>query len=193
VSLHADGRITADVTYDDPPRVAFGSDAYTSDFEMYPRNPSATPAWLAAHLAAPCGWYGARWQLDLTAPGVPRSPRVEIDATTTEQGRAWLLEIQDRLGQAGHRVRARRDDGEDGRGNPTVYDELIVDLGTGFVSVAFFRDLILWTVDVAVDDCDEATFRTAARSILSTLRAVSGYEIDPAAVSASERGLLGLD
>jgi len=193
VLVHADGRITADFNYDNPPRATFGSDTYASDFEMFPRDPSATPAWLAEHLAAPRGWYGARWQFSLTAPGANRTSPAAIDATTTDQGHAWMLDIQARLAQAGHQVQARRDDGEDGRGNPTVYDELIVPLGTGELAVSFFRDLILWTAEVTAEDCDEATFRTAARSVLATLRAVSGYELDPAEVDADERALLGLD
>jgi hypothetical protein len=47
-----------------------------------------------------------------------------VDATTTGEGHRWALAIQDRLREAGHTVGWGQDEGEDGRGNPSMYDDL---------------------------------------------------------------------
>ncbi|WP_448629778.1 hypothetical protein [Cellulomonas soli] len=136
-------------------------------------------------------WHGARWQFDLMAPDAPPVLAAAIDATTTAQGHAWAVSIQDHLRAQGHGVRAQTDQGEDGRGNPVTYEALIVEVGDGYMSVAFFRDLILWTVDVAAADCDGETFQVTARAVLAAIETVSGWSLAPAAASSDERMLLG--
>ncbi|GAA3813291.1 hypothetical protein [Cellulomonas soli] len=191
VDVCADGRITADFNYDNPPRVEFDPSAYAADLEKFPRAPAVTPAWLADIAAAPTGWHGARWQFDLMPTDANSSVDMVIDATTTAEAHVWAVAIRERLQTGGYAVHAQFDQGEDGRGNATTYEALVVEVGGGYMSIAFFRDLILWTVDVAADDCDAETFQVAARAALAAIEATSNYVLPAQAASAYERTLLG--
>ncbi|WP_149202885.1 hypothetical protein [Actinotalea subterranea] len=191
VVVRADHTITAEFNYDRRPQAEFDTSAYAADLEKFPRSPAATPAWLADALAAPPTWYGMRWQIDLTPGGAPRPE--PIDGTTTDEARAWSREILQRLMSAGLHVTPETDEGEDGAGNVTVYDQLTLDIGTGYMALSFFRDLIFWTTEVFAHDCDAATFESVARTVLAAVAGVSGYVPEPDHLSTDEKRLLGLE
>ncbi|MDC7120242.1 hypothetical protein OMK64_01680 [Cellulomonas fimi] len=174
IRVTPDGRITADFDYDHEPTYEFAPDSWRRDAERFPRTPENTPDWLAAK-AQPAGWLGARWQIDLTPGGVDRDPSRPLDATTTAEAREWSTLIAARLRAGGHGVERGADVGRDPEGNEVQYDELVVDVGEGYMALAFWRDLIFWSADVFADQVDEATFIATARAVLTSVREVTGY------------------
>lgn len=191
ITIFADGRITTDFDYDNEPAYDFAPNSWAEDAEKFPRTPENTPAWLAAKVEQP-DWVGARWQLEFTADGAVLDNSAPLDATTTEQGHAWCTQIAQQLRERGHDLTQGVDDGEDGRGNPVQYDELTLNLGSGYMALAFFRDEVFWTTEVWPHDVDQTTFTTLARDVLTVVRETTGYDIgdqpDP-----YERKLLALD
>ena len=117
------------------------------------------------------GWGGARWQADLTAGGVPVDESAAIDATTTPEARARLVRVAARLGELGVGVRERQDEGEDADGNAVLYDQLVVDVGEGYMAVCFWRSTIFWSVDVRPEHLDGDRFRQVARAVLAAVEA----------------------
>ncbi|MDC7121121.1 hypothetical protein OMK64_06180 [Cellulomonas fimi] len=190
IRVTADGRVSADFDHDEPAH-DFGHASWAVDVASFPRTPENTPAWLVAKVSEP-EWSGARWQIDLTPGGAPRDRSRPVDATTTLQGRTWCVAVAERLRVAGIGVRRGTDVGESAAGDAVEYDELAIDVGEGHMALAFWRDLIFWSVDVFADDVDEATFTSVARAVLVAVRDTTGHapSVPP---SSYERRLLGLE
>lgn len=136
-------------------------------------------------------WAGARWQVELLPPGAPRPSAASLDATTTPEAHAWAATIRERLAAAGVEAQLRQDDGEDGRGNPTTYDELLVTVGEGHMALAFWRGVVAWTVDVFPDQADRGTVAGVASRTLAAAQEITGYVLDPERLGPDERSLLG--
>jgi len=190
ITVRTDARLATDFDYDNEPEYGFAPNSWVAESQKFPRTPQNTPAWLAAKVDQP-DWVGARWQLEFTADGAVLDRAQPLDGTTTDQGHLWSAEIAQRLRSRGHDVAQRVDDGEDGQGNEVQFDELTVTLGTGYMSLAFFRHEVFWTTEAWPDEVDEAPFIALARDVLDVVRDVTGYDIgnqpDP-----YERKLLGL-
>lgn len=189
--ITSDGRISADFDYDHEPAYDFAEDSWAVDAEKFPRTPENTPAWLAQKVGQ-ATWSGARWQIDLTPDGTARDTSRRLDATTTPQARDWAATIADRLRVAGLRVEQGTDVGEDREGRDVEYVELRINVGEGYMALAFWRDMIFWGVDVFADQVDETTFTAAARAVLTAVRDTTGYA-PGTQLTPYERRLLGLE
>ncbi|MDM8085133.1 hypothetical protein QUV83_10185 [Cellulomonas cellasea] len=190
VTVYADGRIETNFDYDNEPAYPFAPLSWAADAERYPRAAEMTPGWLTAKAEHPA-WAGLRMQVDFTAGGEPISAGAHVDATTTAQGHEWSHAIANRLRAAGHAVREATSEGEDGQGNPAAYDEVLVDVG-GYLSLAFFRDMIFWWVDVAPDQADSEIVTRAVRDVARTVQEVSGWALCSGQLNSYERRVLGL-
>lgn len=189
VTVSAAGGLRADFDYDNEPAFDFGFSAWAADAEQFPREPDATPSWLAAKLTEP-GWLGAHWQLDFTTDGSPLDPSSSLDATTSPTTRAWAVAIADALRAHGLAVMVRSDTGEDGLGQPVEYVELGIAVGH---TIAFWRDVVHWSVNVQPDDVDETSFVRAARTVAATIKDTTGWRPVVGPLDAYERRLLGVD
>ncbi|WP_250445778.1 hypothetical protein [Actinotalea sp. C106] len=152
----------------------------------------APPLTSEQHQAPPPEWLGARWELDLRPAGVPAVPATAIDATTTPEAQDWARAILVQLQALGITARIGQDEGEDGQGNPTTYDELLITVGEGHMALAFWRGLLAWFVDVFPDQCDQASFTHVARTTLAAAQEVSGYTLDLGPLTPTDRALLGV-
>ena len=99
--------------------------------------------------------------------------------------------MRDRLLHAGLSVGLGHDEGEDGSGNPTWYEQLSVRVEGASMELCFWVDTVSWSVDTSDEECREATFTAAARLVASVLTEVTGYVLQ-AHVHPSDRTLLGL-
>lgn len=188
--VEADGRIGLEVDGDNPPPLEPAPGAWADELRRFPRDPQHLPSWLQERAPAEPEWSGARWQVDIRPHGAPPSSATLIDATTTPESRSWALTIVDRLAAEGVEARIRQDEGEDGRGSSTTYDELLVTVGEGYMALAFWRDLIAWTVDVFADQADRATVSDVATRVLSAVQDVTGYSLDRERLGPYERSLI---
>lgn len=193
VVVEAAGRIALDFDYDDPPPLEAAPNSWVEELRRYPREPLHVPSWLAQLAPGGQDWLGARWQVQMRPPGVDAVPASSIDATTTPEAHVSAATLVHRLASAGIDATLRRDEGEDGRGNPTTYDEVVVTVGDGYMALAFWRGLIAWTVDVFPDQADRATFSRVATRVLEAVKEVTGYSADPASLGTYECALLGAD
>ncbi|GAA3817202.1 hypothetical protein [Cellulomonas soli] len=189
VVVFADGRITVDLEHDLEPPFDFAPASWEAELKERPRTAEATPAWLAAKLEHD-DWCGVRLQLGFTPDG-DLAPR-PLDATTTPQGHLWLREIADRLTIAGQRVTLGADEGSDATGAPTVYAEMRVTIGEGYMSVACFTAELFWSVDVFPDQCEKQVAIDTVRTVVQVVDEVTGYRLHATGLSAYERRLLGL-
>jgi|GEM_PF-865732 len=176
VDVFAQGRVAFAFDYDNPPAFDFAPNSWAEDAERFPRTAENTPDWLRAKVQMP-DWVGARWQLDLTPGGAPRDLAAPVDATTTPQGHAWSVAIADRLAGLGYVVERRQDEGEDERGEPAMYDELLIDVGQGSTTLSFFRDSIFWTIELFADEATKEQVMAAARDVQSAVTEVTGYDL----------------
>ncbi len=193
VVVEAAGRIALDFDYDNPPPLEAAPSSWVEELRRYPREPQHMPAWVAQLVPGGQDWLGARWQVQMRAPGVDAPPASWIDATTTPEAHVWAATLVDRLASAGIEATLGEDEGEDGRGNPTTYDEVVVTVGEGYMALAFWRGLIAWTVDVFPDQADRATFSHVATRVLRAVQEVTGYSADVARWASYECALLGAD
>ncbi|MGY4644494.1 hypothetical protein [Cellulomonas sp. URHB0016] len=189
VVAHATGGTTVDFDHDHEPQSRFAPDSWAVDAGRFPRAPEATPAWLTQKTVRP-EWGGARWQVDLTADGVPVDDSAPIDATTTPEARARLVRVAARLGELGVGVRERQDEGEDADGNAVLYDQLVVDVGEGHMAVCFWRSIVFWSVEVRPEHVDGDRFRQVARAVLAAVEATGFRASTP--FDADGARLLGL-
>lgn len=136
-------------------------------------------------------WRGARWQVDIRPPGAAAQPATSFDATTTPEAHAWAVTVLERLASARVEARIGQDQGEDGRGNPTTYDQLLITVGEGYMALAFWRDVVAWTVEVFADQVDRDTFAHVATRVLAVVQDVTGYALDPGRLGPDERSLVG--
>lgn len=190
VTVEAAGRIGIDFDYDNPPPLEPAPNSWVAELSRFPRSPEHTPAWLQQLASTSTDWLGARWQIELRPPGAPARPVTEIDATTTAEGHEWAVAIVERLRADGITARLSQDTGEDGHGAATTYDELLVPVGEGHMAVAFWRELIAWTVDVFPDQIDRRTFSHIVTHTLAAVREVTGYSPDLAGLGTYELGLI---
>lgn len=190
VVVEAAGRIALDFDYDNPPPLQPAPNSWAEELRRYPRESEHVPSWLAQLAAGGQDWLGARWQVEMRPPGVVGPRASPIDATTTPEAHAWAETLVDRLASAGIEASMRQDEGEDGRGNPTTYDELAITIGQGYMALAFWRGLITWSVDVFPDQVDRAAFADVATRVLAAVQEVTGYSADLEALSSYERSLL---
>ena len=188
--LYADGRIETDFDYDHEPLYPFAPLSWIADAERFPRAPENTPAWLAAKAEQP-EWSGMRWGGEFTVDGRPVSRSTPIDATTTELGHTWSRSIAVALRALGHTVRETTDEGEDGRGNPVTYDELVVAIG-GYMALDFFSDMVFWSIDVRSDQENAEGFVRAARDVVRVVHDVTGWVLSLDSLNAYEQRLLGV-
>jgi hypothetical protein len=135
-------------------------------------------------------WTGMRWQVDFTPDG-HAAAGWQIDATTSEEGHRWALTLQDRLREAGHGVEWGQDEGDDGRGNPTRYDELHVRIGAGSLALSFFADRVHLSVDLFPDECDRDRAAQVARDVRATVEDVTGYRLVASQLLPADLALLG--
>jgi hypothetical protein len=189
VVAHATGETTVDFDGHEP-QSRFAPVSWLVDADRFPRTPEATPAWLTEKTVRP-GWGGARWQVDLTAGGIPLDDSAATDATTTPEARARLVRVAARLGELGIGVRERQDEGEDDEGNAVLYDQLVVDVGEGYMVVCFWRSAIFWSVDVRPEHVDGDRFRQVARAVLAAVEATGFRPSTP--FDDGEATLLGLE
>ena len=189
VVVFAAGRITLDFDYDNAPPFEFGPASWEAELQRRPRTAEATPAWLAVKAAPTEEWLGLRWQLSFTADGGP-APR-PLDATTTPQGHVWLGEIAQRLTAAGVQVRLGADEGEDAEGRPSVYEELYITIGEGYMCLAAFAQEVSWIADVFPDQCDQQTAIRIVRAVIKVVSEVTDYELFAPEMPSYERRLLG--
>jgi hypothetical protein len=191
VVVHATGETTIDFDDENEPESRFAPDSWLVDADRYPRRPEATPAWLAGKSGRP-EWGGVRWQVDLTPDGIPVDESDPIDATTTPEARARLVRVAARLGELGVGVRERQDEGEDSLGDPVLYDQLVVDVGEGYMVLSFWRSMISWSVDVRPEHVDGDRFQRVARAVLAAVeatgfRASTPFDHDGARLLGLER------
>ena len=99
--------------------------------------------------------------------------------------------MRDRLLHAGLSVGLGHDEGEDGAGNPTWYEQLSVRVEGASMELCFWVDTVSWSVDTSDEECREATFTAAARLVASVLTEVTGHVLQ-AHVHPSDRTPLGL-
>lgn len=192
VTVEAAGRIGIDFDYDSPPPLEPAPNSWAAELSRFPRSPEHTPAWLQQYASTSTDWLGARWQIELRPPGAPAKPVAEIDASTTAEAHAWAVAVAERLGTDGIAARLSTDTGEDGRGAATSYDELLVSVGEGHMALAFWRELIAWTVDVLPDQVDRGTFSHIVTRTLAAVREVTGYSPDLAGLGTYELALIDL-
>ena len=190
VVVEAAGRIVLHVD-DDPPPLEPAPNSWVDELRRYPREPQHVPSWLAQLARGECEWLGARWQVELRPADAPARAASSIDATTTPEAHVWAATVVERLSAAGIDVTVRQDDGEDGRGNPTTYDALAVTVGQGHMALAFWRDLVVWTVDVYPEQTDRGTFTAVATRVVHAVQEVTGYSADLGAWGPYERALIG--
>jgi hypothetical protein len=190
VVVEAAGRIALDFDYDNPPALEPAPNSWAEELRRYPREPQHVPSWLAQLAPGEREWLGARWQVEMRPPGVAAPPASSIDATTTPEAHVWAATLVERLAASGVGVAMRQDEGEDGRGNPTTYDELAITVGQGYMALAFWRGLIAWTVDVFPDQADRGTFTDVATRVLEAVQEITGYSADLGSLGSYERSLL---
>ncbi|GAA3824025.1 hypothetical protein [Cellulomonas soli] len=184
------GRITVDFDYDHEPPFEFAPASWEVELAKRPRAAQVTPAWLAAKAVPTDDWLGVRWQMSFTVDGGP-APR-PLDATTTPQGHLWLGEMVKRLTAAGVQVRLGADEGEDADGRPSIYEELRITIGEGYMSLACFAHELSWIADVFPDQCDETTAIDIVHTVITVVNEVTGCVLFAPGVLSYERRILGL-